>query len=122
MKFFQKPFLDVCWENLLVATYQVNPEILQPHLPAGTELDTFDGKHYASLVAFEFKRNRIGGVPMPFYRNFAEINLRFYVRRQVRGEWRRGVVFVKEIVPCHIPAWIARYVFRENFHVRPLAL
>lgn len=25
--------------------------------------------------------------------------LRFYVRRRVDGEWRRGVMFIKEIVP-----------------------
>lgn len=115
-----KTLLDVNWENLLVATYRVDAAILEPHLPAGTELDTYHGEHFVSIVAFEFKKTKIAGIPIPFYRSFAEINLRFYVRRKVDGEWRRGVVFVKEIVPCRIPALIARYVFHENFHVHPL--
>ena len=115
-----KPFLDVNWDNLLVASYRVDPAILEKHRPPGTELDIYEGNHYVSIVAFEFKKTKICGIPMPLYLNFAEINLRFHVQRKVDGEWRRGVVFVKEIVPCRIPAIIARYVFGGNFHVHPL--
>ena len=39
------------------------------------------------------------GIPVPFHRNFEEVNLRFYVRRFADGGWRRGVVFVRELVP-----------------------
>jgi len=94
--------------------------LLEDELPAGTELDDYHGEHYVSVVAFQFQKTRILGIPMPCYRDFAEINLRFYVRRKVDGEWRRGVVFIKEIVPCKLPALIANKIFKENFHVRPL--
>lgn len=120
-----KAFLDTHWRHLVVATYEVSPDclsVLERHLPPGTELDDFGGRYYASVVAFEFSKTRILGVPMPLYRRFPEVNLRFYVRRRVAGEWRRGVVFVKEIVPCRLPALIARWVFRENFHVHGLRM
>ncbi|BDS08957.1 hypothetical protein NT6N_39970 [Oceaniferula spumae] len=117
-------FLNTHWTDLLVVNYRLDPTaigLLEEHLPAGTELDTYHGDHYVSVVAFEFSKTRIMGIPMPFYRSFPEINLRFYVRRKVNGEWRRGVVFIKEIVPCKLPALIANKVFKENFHVRPLS-
>jgi len=115
-----KNFLDVFWTDLLVVTYEVEASALEKYLPVGTELDSYEGRHYVSVVAFEFSKTRICGIPMPFYRSFPEVNLRFYVRRKEAGEWRRGVVFIKEIVPCKIPALLARKIFRENFHVHSL--
>lgn len=118
-----KTFLNVHWKNLLVVNYRVDPAalgLLEDELPAGTELDDFHGEHYVSVVAFQFQKTHILGIPMPIYRDFAEINLRFYVRRKVDGQWRRGVVFIKEIVPCRLPALVANKIFKENFHVHPL--
>ena len=117
------PFRDVIWQDLLVVSYVLNPQYvgcLEALLPADTELDDYNGKHYVSVVAFRFRKTRILGMPMPLYRDFPEINLRFYVRRKVNGEWRRGVVFIKEIIPHKLPAMIANGVFRENFHIHPL--
>lgn len=118
-----KAFLDTQWEDLLVVSYRVDPAAkgwLEEQVPAGTELDDYMGEHYVSVVAFRFRNTRMMGLRMPVYRDFAEVNLRFYVKRRVGGGWRRGVVFVKEIVPCRLPAWVANVVFKENFHVRPL--
>lgn len=120
--FFNKPFLAVKWKDLLVVNYRIDPEyvnLLEKHLPHGTELDDFKGDHYVSVVAFRFKDTQILGIPMPFYRDFPEINLRFYVRRKIGNQWRRGVVFIKEIIPHCFPAWVANIVFRENFHIHP---
>ena len=50
------------------------------------------------------------GVPIPFHRNFDEVNLRFYVRQQEGSEVRRGVVFVREIVP----RWSTRRIYRRR--------
>ncbi|MEY3965099.1 MAG: hypothetical protein RL263_268, partial [Bacteroidota bacterium] len=82
-----KTFLTARWENLIMANYAVDPEILKPYLPNGVELDFFEGKTYVSLVGFMFKNTRIFGVPVPFLGTFEEVNLRFYVKRQDR----RGV-------------------------------
>lgn len=118
-----KPFLDVYWQDLLLVNYRLRGDahqLLEKYLPPGTELDDFNGEHYVSVVAFRFHRTRMLGIPAPLYRDFPEINLRFYARRRVGDSWRRGVVFIKEIIPCRIPAMIARSVFKENFHVHKL--
>ena len=39
-----------------------------------------DGRSFVGPVAFEFTDTRIRGVPLPGYRVFPEVNLRFYVR------------------------------------------
>src|SRR5882672_8618368 len=87
-------FLTARWTNLFLATYAVPQELLRPRLPPGLDLDLRDGQAFVSLVAFDFLDTRVLGVPWPGYRNFPELNLRFYVRH---GE-RRGVVFVREYV------------------------
>ncbi len=60
------------------------------------------------------------GVPVPFHRNFEEVNLRFYVRRRVADGWRRAVVFVREIVPRAAIAFTARTLYNENYVARPM--
>jgi uncharacterized protein YqjF (DUF2071 family) len=62
----------------------------------------------------------VKGVAIPYHVNFEEVNLRFYVRRYESGELRRGVVFVKEIVPRAAIALVARRVFHENYVSLPM--
>lgn len=105
------PFLTAQWTNVLLATYAVPRELLVPRLPPGLELDTRDGLAFASLVCFDFLDTRVLGIPWPEFRNFPELNLRFYVRR---GE-ERGVVFVREFVPQRFVAWTARALYNEPY-------
>lgn len=112
----KRPFLTAEWRNLFLATYAVPPSLLKPHLPAGLELDTREGNAFVSLVAFQFVDTRVFGVGWPGYRNFPELNLRFYVRQ---GD-ERGVVFVREIVPLRLVAWMARWIYNEPYRVAPL--
>ena len=100
--------------------YPVEREVLEPLVPAGTTLDTYKGKAYVSLVAFLFLKTRLLGVPVPFHQDFEEVNLRFYVRRFSGDDWRRGVVFIKEIVPKPAIAFIARAVYNENYVALPM--
>jgi uncharacterized protein YqjF (DUF2071 family) len=111
-----RPFLTAEWRNLFLATYAVPPSLLTPRLPPGLELDTRNGNAFVSLVAFEFLNTRVLGVPWPGYRNFAELNLRFYVRHG--GD--RGVVFVREFVPQRMVAWLARTIYNEPYRAAPL--
>jgi len=104
-------FLTAEWRNLLMLNYAVDPSLLLPHVPAGTELDAFDGGVYVSLVGFEFNRTRVCGLAIPFHRSFEEVNLRFYVKRGLR----RGVVFIRELVPRFAVAAIARICYGENY-------
>lgn len=100
--------------------YAVDPSLLMPMVPHGTELDQFDGKTYISLVAFRFLRTRVRGLWIPFHSDFDEANLRFYVRRRHADTVRRGVVFIREIVPRYAVAKIARLVFNENYIALPM--
>ena len=100
--------------------YEVQAGALKPFLPAGTELDSWEGAHYLSVVGFLFQDTRVLGVPVPLHRDFEEVNLRFYVRRDVDGERRRGVVFVREFVPRRSTAFVARRVYEESYTAAPM--
>ena len=100
--------------------YEVDPALLAALVPAGTELDFFEGQALVSLVGFQFLDTRVLGVPVPFHREFEELNLRFYVQRRCGDELRRGVVFIKEIVPRVAVSTIARLVYQENYVTMPM--
>jgi uncharacterized protein YqjF (DUF2071 family) len=110
-------FLTADWRNLLMFNYEVDPGMLQRFVPLGTMLDAFEGRTYVSLVGFEFNHTRIAGVAIPFHSSFEEVNLRFYVRRQ----GKRGVVFIRELVPKFAVAAIARIAFGENYSCVPMS-
>jgi uncharacterized protein len=100
--------------------YEVDPSLLVPLVPRGTELDSWNGTTYASIVAFQFLRTRILGIPIPLHHDFEEANLRFYVRRQSGAELRRGVVFIREIVPRRAVAGVARWLYNEPYQALPM--
>lgn len=113
-------FLSAAWRHLVMLNYEIDPAVLRPLVPKGTELDPWDGRHFVSVVGFLFLNTRVLGVPIPFHRNFEEVNLRFYVRRRADDGWRRGVVFVKEIAPRRAIVAVARWVYNENYVARPM--
>ena len=114
-------FLSAIWRYLVMLNYEIDPAILVPLVPPGTELDSWRGRTFASMVGFLFLDTRVLGLPIPLHRDFEEVNLRFYVRRRdpVDG-WRRGVVFVKEIVPKPAIAWTARLLYGEKYVALPM--
>jgi hypothetical protein len=118
----EKIFLSAEWRDLLMLNYEVDPAILQKCIPAGTELDSFAGKTYVSIVGFRFCRTKLfGRLSIPLHTEFEEINLRFYVKRREGDEIRRGVVFIAEIVPKRAIALAARFFYNENYVCRPMA-
>ncbi len=108
-------FLRAKWEQLIMANYAVPEELLLPYLPAGVQLDLFEGKAFVSLVGFMFKHSRIFNIPIPFLGSFEEVNLRFYVKRTVGEEERRAVVFINETVPFKPVAWLANWLYKEHY-------
>jgi uncharacterized protein YqjF (DUF2071 family) len=110
-----RKFLTAEWRDLIMANYEVDPAMLASRLPAGTEIDLHEGRCFVSLVGFMFLNTRVLGVPIPGHINFEEVNLRFYVKRELPGEIRRGVVFVKEIVPRRAIAYVARTFYGEPY-------
>ena len=114
-------FLKASWTNLLMANFQVNKKILEPYLPAFTELDEWNGKSYVSLVGFLFTETEVMGFRFPQHVNFEEVNLRFYVRYKEDGNWKRGVVFIKEIVPKVMITLIANTLYHEHYATHPMS-
>jgi uncharacterized protein YqjF (DUF2071 family) len=110
-----RKFLTAKWLDLVMANYLVEPSLLSESLPPGTELDFWNGECYVSLVAFKFFDTKVLGIPVPFHRDFLEVNLRFYVKRETGNETKRGVVFVKEIVPRMAIAFVARNLYGEPY-------
>lgn len=116
-----RPFLTAAWRDLIMLSWAVDQRLLKAHLPRGVELDLWKGEALASVVAFRFEQVRVRGVAIPFHTAFPEVNLRFYVRRRTAdGEWRRGVVFVKELVPRAAIALVARKLYGEPYEALPM--
>jgi len=113
-------FLTAEWRHLLMLNYTVQPELLRPYLPAGVELDTWNGYTYVSMVGFLFLKTKVLGLSLPLHTDFEEVNLRFYVRRRGPEGWRRGVVFIKEIVPRQLIATVARVFYNEPYVALPM--
>jgi len=113
-------FLTAEWRKLAIANYTVDPKILTPYLPYKTEFDLWNGKCYLSLVGFRFVNTKLIGISIPFHRNFEEVNLRIYVRHKDPTGWRRGVTFIKEIVPKPALTFIANTIYKEKYITLPM--
>lgn len=113
-------FLIAKWENLLMLNYEVDPDVLLKHIPPGTELDLYEGKALVSMVGFMFADTKVLGIKWPFHINFEEVNLRFYVKRFDGKVWKRGAVFVSEIVPKPAIALIANSLYNEHYRAMPM--
>jgi uncharacterized protein YqjF (DUF2071 family) len=115
-----KNFLAAVWTNLLVATYEVDKSMLIDFLPRKTELNDWNGKYLLSIVGFIFSEPSIMGMRMPFFHQFPEINLRFYVKCKIKKEWCTGVVFIREISPSFLIGITAKLLYREKFITAPM--
>jgi uncharacterized protein len=100
--------------------FVVDPKIVAPLVPPGTEIDFENGETFLSVVGFLFLDTRVLGLPVPLYRDFEEVNLRFYVRKKSADTWRRGVVFIRELVPRRAIALVARTFYGENYVALPM--
>lgn len=115
-----KIFLTGRWSKLVMINYVVDPKMLLPFVPNRTELDLWNGNCYVSLVGFLFQDTRLKGIRVPCHVQFEEVNLRFYVKYFDGTEWKRGVVFIKEIVPKPALTFVANLFFNEHYETRPM--
>jgi uncharacterized protein YqjF (DUF2071 family) len=115
-----RPFLTANWRYLALLNFVVDPRIVAPLVPPGTEIDFENGETFLSVVGFLFLDTRLLGLPIPLHRDFEEVNLRFYVRKKSADTWRRGVVFVREFVPRRAIAVVARTFYGENYVALPM--
>lgn len=108
-------FLTAEWRKLSMANYIVPPEVLMPYVPPHTELDLYQGNCHVSLIGFMFLNTKLKGIKIPFHSSFEEVNLRFYVRYNEDGEWRRGAVFISEVVPKFMISLVANTLYKEHY-------
>lgn len=108
-------FLSAEWRKLAIINYEINPQILENYLPKGVELDFWKGKCLVSVVGFLFQNTKLLGISVPFHTDFEEVNLRFYVKKFENGNWKRGVVFIKEIVPKRALSTVANVFYNEHY-------
>jgi uncharacterized protein YqjF (DUF2071 family) len=114
-------FLNAEWRKLILANYEIDPNILKKYIPAHTELDIWNGRCYVSLVGFMFVNTKMLGMKIPFHINFEEVNLRFYVKHKSKGEYKRGVVFIKEIVPLPAITLVANTLYKEHYQTKRMS-
>lgn len=114
-------FLTAKWEHLLIMNFEIDPAYLAAYVPHGVVLDLWEGKCIVSLVGFHFSNVKCFNIPVPFYSDFDEVNLRFYVKEpNPDGSFKRGVVFIKELVPDQPIAKLANTLFHEHYEAVPL--
>ncbi len=112
------------WNDLLFAHWPIPVAQMRPLIPAGLELDTFDGFAWVGVVPFwmDRVRTRIAGhatFTTPGTASFAELNLRTYVRSRVTGF--AGVYFFSLDAASLLAVIGARILFhlpyfRANMH------
>ncbi|MFT5959607.1 MAG: hypothetical protein ACI8VJ_001366, partial [Polaribacter sp.] len=113
-------FLKAEWRKLAFANYEVDPRILEKYVPPGTVLDLWEGKCFVSLIGFIFLNTKIFGIKVPFHATVEEVNLRFYVRRFENNTWKRGAVFIKEIVSKPALTFVANTIYKEHYETMPM--
>src|SRR5947208_9426682 len=68
------------WESLLFLHWQISAQQIQPTLPPGLTVDTFEGEAYLGITPFFMLNVRPVGLPaLPWLSFFQELNVRTYV-------------------------------------------
>lgn len=112
------------WNNLLFLHWDFAPELVAPLLPAGLELDLFEGRAYVGLVPFEMERVIPRFVPDlgrfgHFYSRFAELNVRTYVTRDgVPGVWFFSLHAASSLAVLTARAWFNLPYFKARMRMR----
>lgn len=116
----KRTFLNGQWRKLVMVNYAIDPKILKPYVPYKTSIDLWNDTCYVSLVGFMFVDVSVLKLRIPWHINFEEVNLRFYVKYGNDIAYKRGVVFIKEIVPRPALSFVANTLYGENYETMPM--
>jgi len=107
------------WHDLLFMHWRVEPHEIRHLIPAGLELDTFDGSAWVGVVPFRMSGVRYRWTtPIPSASAFAELNVRTYVTR----EDKPGVWFFSLDAGSALAVWAARRYFHLPYFRSQFAL
>lgn len=100
------------WRDLLFAHWPVPPASIAHLVPATLDLDLFDGSAWVAVVPFRMSGIRARFTPpLPGLSQFAELNLRTYVRPRSAQPGRPGVYFWTLEASNPIAVQAARSIF-----------
>jgi hypothetical protein len=106
VRLVRRALLTQWWLDLAFLHWAVEPRMVRPFLPRGTEPDVLDGRTYVGLIAFRMHRTGVLGLPgLPWLGSFPETNVRLY---SVDAAGRRGVVFLSMDAARLIPVLVGR--------------
>lgn len=106
-----RPWMHHQWRELLFLHWRFDPDVIQRTLPAGLQVDTFDGAAWVGIVPFFMRGVRpVGLPPIPGLSNFQELNVRSYAFDR---QGRPGVWFYSLDANC----WPAVLGARWSFHL-----
>ena len=103
-----RPFLTAHERYIAMLSYRADPALVKPYIPTEVELDLYGGEMFLSLVAFLSLETRLPLFSNLKQTNFERIDLRFNVRRKSADTWRRGISFVRRILPKAVASGMAR--------------
>lgn len=120
----QRPTGRACgyhrWSNLLFLHWRVPAELVQPLLPTGLTLDTWEGDAWVGLVPFHMSGVRPWWSPaVPWVSTFHETNVRTYV--QHRGS-DPGVWFFSLEASNALAVLLARWGWHLPYHRARMSL
>jgi uncharacterized protein len=97
------------WYDLAYVHFRYPVHEVARLLPAGLEVDTFDGDAWVGLIPFSMRDVGLPRLPgVPYFGDFSEVNVRTYVRHGgVPGVW-----FFSLDVDRLLPAAVARVTYR----------
>lgn len=108
------------WTTLTYLHWPYDPDVIRPHLPAGTQPDLFDGAAWVGLIPFAMRDIRILGAPVvPYLGAFLETNVRTYA---VDGLGRSSVVFLSLDASRLLPVLAARATYRLPYRWAAMSL
>jgi uncharacterized protein len=104
------------WEELLFAHWRVPADVVREHLPAGLEVDEYDGSAWLGIAPFRLTGLRARGLlPLPYVSSFLELNVRTCVRVE---DWP-GIWFFSLDASSRLAVEAARRTYKlPYFHAR----
>ena len=108
------------WESLAFVHWRVTADELRPYIPAGLEIEEFDGSAWLGIVPFRITGLRARGmVPLPGVSEFNELNVRTYVRA---ADGKPGVWFFSLEATSRLAVRAARQLYRLPYFDARIAL
>jgi uncharacterized protein len=106
------------WHDLLFAHWRVDAAVLRPLVPAGLEIDTFEGQSWIAVVPFRMSGVRLRWTPnVPWLSAFPELNVRTYVVTDGKpGVWFFSLDAGNAVAVAIARAWFHLPYFRARMN------